>query len=63
MASHTAGSEKELREFWAGFPHDEHGNVIIQDHARDEELPGIVDPKIQAIIDMFSQEHPKLARA
>lgn len=59
MASRTADSERELREFWNSFPHDEHGNVIIQDHARDEELPGVIDPKIKAITDLFREKEKR----
>lgn len=44
---------EDFREFWAGFEHDEAGNVVLRDPMPDELLDATVDPEIQAIIDRF----------
>ena len=54
MGSHIQDSPQALREFWAGFPHDQHGNVVLKDPTPDELGSATADPKIQAIIDRFS---------
>lgn len=61
MGSRIQDSAESLREFWNSFPHDEHGNVILQDHARDEVIPGTPDPEIMAITNRFKSGELTLA--
>ena len=59
MESRTADSERELREFWDGFPHDQYGNVIITELVRGEEPPDVIDPEIKAITDLFREKEKR----